>query len=316
MSQSKKGPCVPYRLQPDETVLESIRRIALEQIGRAKDDLAAYDEDPGQAVHEARKRFKKIRGLVRLVRPALGKTYKTENAWFRDQARRIAGVRDAAAMVECLDRLVEKAGTKRLGRILDKVREKLDGVRAEMENPERLDQAVEDILERLDLAGKRVETWQLKPKGFKAIAGGLGKTYGRARQAMQAAYQSPGAETFHEWRKRVKYHRYHCRLLRDLWQPVLMVRRDQAKRLSDLLGWDHDLAVLRDHLGKNPRDYATEKQMASLYELADAVHEDWIAQAKGIGCRLFAEPARQFTERVETYYLAWREAGDLTPQEV
>jgi CHAD domain-containing protein len=307
---------VPYRLQPDETVLESIQRIALEQIDRAEDDLAEYDTDPGLAVHEARKRFKKIRGLVRLVRPALGKTYKTENAWFRDQARRIAGVRDAAAMVECLDRLAGKARTKRLGHIIEKVRAKLDGLRAEMEKTDQLDQAVQDIVERLELARRRVQTWQLKSEGFKAIAGGLGKTYARARKDMAAAFDAPCPEAFHEWRKRVKYHRYHCRLLRNLWQPVLIARRDQAKRLSDLLGWDHDLAVLRDHLGKDPRKYATEKQMASLDELADAVHQEWIVEAKGLGCRLLAEPAEQFIDRVRTYYRAWREAGGLTPQQV
>jgi hypothetical protein len=87
---------------------------------------------------------------------------------------------------------------------------------------------------------------------FSAVAGGLCKTYGRGRNALHAAYAEPSDESFHEFRKRAKYHWYHLRLLRRIWRDMLGVQREAADELSDLLGDDHDLAVLRNTLLAEP----------------------------------------------------------------
>ena len=75
-----------YRIRTkDDDVEQAVRRIACEQIDRA---LAEIDDDGldfARKVHQVRKRCKKLRGLVRLVRPALD-AYGRENAAFRDAA--------------------------------------------------------------------------------------------------------------------------------------------------------------------------------------------------------------------------------------
>jgi hypothetical protein len=43
----------------------------------------------------------------------------------------------------------------------------------------------------------------------------------------------------------VKYNRYHDRLIAPLWPPVFSAVRETAGELSDILGDDHDPAVLR-----------------------------------------------------------------------
>lgn len=59
-------------------------------------------------IHEARKRFKKIRTLLRAMRHELGSaTFKAENVFFRDIAQSIGAVRDAQALLECLGKLRE-----------------------------------------------------------------------------------------------------------------------------------------------------------------------------------------------------------------
>src|SRR2546430_1303607 len=76
--------------------------------GRIRHALGQLDDghDPDKAVHEARKDMKKLRALVRLMRPELGgKAYRRENARFREVARSLSGVRDAKAMLEALDAL-------------------------------------------------------------------------------------------------------------------------------------------------------------------------------------------------------------------
>ena len=46
-------------------------------------------------VHDVRKRCKKVRGLLRLVRPGLGPDYRRANADVRDAARELSSLRDA-----------------------------------------------------------------------------------------------------------------------------------------------------------------------------------------------------------------------------
>jgi CHAD domain-containing protein len=96
---------MPYRLKAHESVPEGIKRIAGEQIERAIKELTDSELDPHESVHQARKRFKKIRGVLRLVREDLGEIYSDENAWFRDTGRELSAVRDAEAMLETLDKL-------------------------------------------------------------------------------------------------------------------------------------------------------------------------------------------------------------------
>src|SRR4051812_31954257 len=70
-----------FRLHDREDVADGLRRIARGQIDGAVEGLRDRDEtDVGEAVHDARKRFKRLRALVRLARDALGtETYRREN---------------------------------------------------------------------------------------------------------------------------------------------------------------------------------------------------------------------------------------------
>lgn len=87
---------------------------------------------------------------------------------------------------------------------------------------------------------------------FRALRGGLKRTYRRGRTGRKRAFAAPTTERLHEWRKRVKYHWYHVRLLQNVWPEPMKVRRRELKVLADLLGDDHDLAVLRQLLLSAP----------------------------------------------------------------
>jgi len=76
-----------YELQLDETVEDGLRRIAVELIDDSIGWLDRSDRAPDAAVHEVRKDCKKLRGLLRLVRPAAPALYRAENRIFRDAAR-------------------------------------------------------------------------------------------------------------------------------------------------------------------------------------------------------------------------------------
>ena len=90
---------MPYRFKPAEAVSEAVKRIVSEEIESSVEGLASPSpENRDRAVHQARKSIKKIRGLLRLLRPRLGATFRRENKRFRRLGRDLSQLRDAAAL--------------------------------------------------------------------------------------------------------------------------------------------------------------------------------------------------------------------------
>jgi len=293
-----------FRLEPKEAVDEAVRRIVGEQINKALADTVELEHH--QAVHEVRKRCKKIRGVIRLVRPGFEDTYQRENAEFREAARALSELRDAEAMLETFDALMTAFEGEVDRRSLGHVRRGLTLGRQELAENWDLDARLVDFRASMLQARDRIEDWSLSPGGAKAALSGLTKTYGRGRSAMDAAYAKPSPERFHEWRKRVKYHRYHCRLLRSLWEQPMKARWKEVKRLSDLLGDEHDLAVFREKLLADRAALGAER-VHVLVALADRRAEQLRLAAQHLGARVYAEKPKRLRRRVGAYWEAWRE---------
>ncbi len=96
------------RIDPHKSLAGEIRRIVADEISRATADLETARTKPEKGFHETRKRLKKLRALFRLVRSADRAFWSAENIRLRDVARDLAGAREAAALVETVDRLAKE----------------------------------------------------------------------------------------------------------------------------------------------------------------------------------------------------------------
>ena len=96
-----------YRIQADEKLEAAVRRIAHEQVEQAIAQLRGIDTHNAQgSIHQCRKHIKKLRGLLRMVRPSMGRAYRPANNTFRDAARLLSPYRDAHALLATFDRCV------------------------------------------------------------------------------------------------------------------------------------------------------------------------------------------------------------------
>jgi CHAD domain-containing protein len=290
-----------FELRRNESVRVGVRRIASERIARAikVTRRAAGPDAPREgvdaAVHEARKRCKELRALVRLVRPGFP-GYDAENAAFRDAARLLGELRDARTLLDAFDAVVEGAGGAFAG-----IREMLvDDARAEREDAPAL---LAEFAQRMEAAGDRVEHWTLEAPGFDALRGGLERTYGRCRSAMDDARAEPTTERLHDWRKRVKDTRHHLRLVRGVWTPVIEPLRQEAGRLGDLLGEEHDLAVLEAAVRERAGDH---ERSGELLALIDARRGDLRGRAFTLGRTLYALSPRAYGHHAKELWRAWR----------
>ena len=294
-----------YRIvKGDGGVQDGVRRIAAEQVDRALAELDDDALDLAEKVHQVRKRCKKLRGLVRLVRPAFD-GYGDENRAFRDAARSLSGVRDARTLIETYDVVAEHFDEQIDRRAFAPIRARLTrDVRKLREDP-GIDERLRGFRRAMEAARDRVPAWTLDEEGFDAIAGGLAESYRRAREAMERARSDPDAETLHDWRKRVKYHWYHARLLGDVAPAALAPHVDAVDELSDLLGDHHDLAVFEARLGRAPEDFGARTDVAAFRALARERGDALAARAFAVARVPLAERPAALVERWRAYWDAW-----------
>lgn len=300
---------MPYRIRRGEPVQEAVERIAMEQVDRARAELRDRELEAAEAVHQARKRFKKLRALLRLLRPSLEKMqFKAENPFFRDLGRRLAGARDAQVLLDTLDALCSGEDQTIDPQDLQPLRDRLLADRdAHLEDDQQgLAKHREEVAAALDGYTERLAAWKLDAAGFRALGPGLKRSYRQGRKALARTRRHPTDGDFHEWRKRVKDHWYHSRLLRGVWRGPMKAYSRELKRLSDLLGDDHDLAVFRQALEAVPADVLVPETKARLLDRVSTRQEELRGRAWTLGGRVYAEPPKRLHRRWKAYWGQWR----------
>jgi CHAD domain-containing protein len=295
-----------FELKTDERIPKAVRKLVCKRIDKALETLNGKTRSlSDRAIHNARRRFKEIRGTLRLVRDELGeKTFRRENHAFRDAGRPLSMVRDAKVLLDTLDGLIRhfegRANPQNLARLRRILLEKRRATRKQVL---QRDGAVPQITRSLRAARKRMKDWPLKRSGWKAIRGGIHKAYARARQGLKDALAKRSDENFHEWRKRTKDLRYELELLQPAWPEMIEPLAAQAHRLTDLLGEDHDLCVLRGVIADEvtPDDSVDRELLLALIDERRALLQ---AEAGELGRKLYAESAPSFVTRLKEYWKA------------
>ncbi|WP_373354385.1 CHAD domain-containing protein [Pseudoroseicyclus sp. CXY001] len=278
-----------YAWIPGEPPATFLTRVAETQLRKALAPLEGEEMPSPDEIHDIRKRLKKLRGLLRLFRGA-APFYAEENAAYRDAARILAPLRDAAAVLESYERLraaglIDAEATRPF-------REGLEAAQAEAETGGEAPGRRDEVRLRLEAALGRVADWELTEDGWGAVAPGLTETYRRGRKGLKAAESREG-EALHDWRKRVKYHWYHARLLSPVWPEALAPHVAAASALSDLLGDRHDLDVLAAALPGGLESAAEEGLREALCTEARRLED----AAFAIGQKLYAERPKALARR-------------------
>jgi CHAD domain-containing protein len=161
------------------------------------------------------------------------------------------------------------------------------------------------LVRELRTLEQRVEQWPLGDVDWDVARAAMQRSYRAGRKAFRRADADPAVENLHEWRKRVKDLWYHHRLTRDLWPEVMKPYADAAHELSELLGDDHDLAVLRGLVAESRGPAAvTPADLDPLVAVIDERRAELLEQARALGRRLYAERPKAFGARFDAYVAA------------
>ncbi len=295
-----------YRLHLEPPLADELRRVAREQLQHAADDLATHTAGLDYAVHQARKRCKKVRGLLRLARDPLGRDYPRLNARLRDTARSLSRLRDAAALITALDALVATTDDEELEDAAAELRRHLEHEREQVATEQDLPTLAATAAATLRQAARQVEIWPLdQDLTIDDLLPGLARTYGRGREALPRA-RDGDPEAVHEWRKRCKYLWYHVRLLTTAWPRPLAAVATELSTLSTVLGEHHDLANLQRVVAEHDEDAAMDADSVQALETAIRVRSaQLLATALPQGERIWNEKPKPFVKRIRAYWTAW-----------
>lgn len=309
-----------YRFKLESTVGENVRQILSEQLEKARIQLdETFIQQPAEAIHDARKRLKKSRSLLRLVRKSLGKgTYKQEKNCLRDIGRELAIARSGEAYQETLEQLLNQYDHMLDATAFADLQASLVAfhnrqLRAFIDEAEPL----VSVVFALKDSRTRLQDLQLAETGWEALRKNLKRNYRQGRERFAGAYEAGSDRAFHEWRKRVKDLWYDLRLLKVIWPEVMTAFEAEVHQLSKYLGDDHDIAELRQFLqgadAQGKVSSARESQEAAVITVKDSQISMLLPlmaerqhalrqQAKVLGDRLYAEPPDAFIKRIEHYW--------------
>jgi CHAD domain-containing protein len=296
------------RLANEKTGAHSVAEHLCKQIDGALHRLErkrVSDED----VHEARKDLKKARASLRLLRPGLKDTrYRTLNTALRDAARPLSAARDSKVLLDTLRMLTERYGGPARALHLEGLKRVLN---------ERRDHLARDVLgpKGTALAHSRrllresrtaIDRSRVAPDDWNTIGAGLKRVYAGGRRAMTDARKTQQPDAFHEWRKEVKYLRHQLEVLQPLWPGMIGELADQAHKLADYLGDEHDLSVLRETALAHRAAFRDDAAQSALLALIDRCQKELREKALLLGSRLYEEKPQAFASRFGKYWRDWR----------
>jgi len=278
---------MPHRIGKHEDIGTALLRLVADDLAAVRAALSGGTPSD-RTVHRVRQRLKRVRSVLKVLKPALGETARQAAGRIRDAGRLLSKARDADVAAESARQFTstahgDEAGFGRVAHQLDReAREagsvSVEGVAALIAASERDLAEVSD-----DLDGEAL------------LVQAIGRAYKRGDKARRQAEASLATPDLHEWRKEVK----------DLWHLLRLARRrlprrtaklaDEFKRLGELLGVDHDHAVLAGKLAAHPTaDPALMQQLALIAKRRRALE----AEALIAGADLYTRRPKAFRRQV------------------
>jgi CHAD domain-containing protein len=296
-----------FQLDPAKNLSENARKLGARQIDAVLKRLAIKSKQ-ARAVHEARKTMKRLRALLRLIKPALDKkTFRVNEEQLKEIGRSLSGARDIQAMLECIAKLEAAEPDAAKEPVGIALKDHLEIQRREAES-ELLGRSGSGLQKQLRQVKKAFAGLQIEGVGAEIIFTSIQKDYAAARDAFHHAYEAERDEAFHEWRKLVQRHWRQLLLIEAGWPSMIRQQINIVNELADMLGDDHDLYMLADRIRGADKALGNQKQIDAYLALCRSRQEILRMRAKLLGERLFSEKPASIAARLTAY---WRSQPDF-----
>ncbi len=250
-----------HRIGKSEEAGLALWRLLRDDIVGARRGLASEEESRDERVHRARQRLKRARSTIGVLKPALGHSARSLKRSISAAARLLAGARDAdvvAATARGLRETVAVGDDAGLDRVVAELDRKA-------EEAHRHDTPVGEVIVRLSSIEAALDRSVREIDGEALFNGAIARAYEKSRKAMARARSSVSTPDLHTWRKEVKTLWHLVRLGRKRLPESTRRMAGDLNHLGDVLGYDHDHAVLAERLALAPdADHSLMRQLSMI----------------------------------------------------
>lgn len=280
-----------YRLRTNQPPGDEVRRVAGALTREIRRNIRARPEPTGEAIHQARKNIKKLRSMLRLVRPQTGDAiFQRENRALRRIGRLLSPARDSQVCLKTLRRIGtptrENASRHIAARLALQHRRTLEQIHS--------GRAIRTVTAPLRTVEARIPSWTVDRAQWRDLTRELRRACRRARQAFKLAIGKGTPPRLHEWRKRAKDLWYGVRLLQGLRPRAMRGLADRLKKVTEHLGLIMDLAVLRKAIRGMRFRAELPRGIRSLLETIHREEARREKKARRLGAGFFATKPEKF----------------------
>ena len=228
-----------FSLFRHEPLRDGFLRVVDELTDSVSENLADPARNGEPDIHGIRTTIKRLRALLRLVRPAIGPAFfNRENARLRVAAALLSLARDTEVACQTLKTLPVSAERDR-----DAVQTVLAGFESRVQVPVDLDDNLARVKRSVEQTRRNLHRLRFRLPERDLLAAGLGTVYRQGRKRMEAAIELGQDNAFHRWRIRAKNLYYELEFLKAIWPGRFHRLISRLSKLQDEIGLDHDAAV-------------------------------------------------------------------------
>jgi hypothetical protein len=288
------------KLDPAIPLAHSVPKLAQKYLDLAIDQLDEQRSGQETAIHQARRYLKRVRALLRLVEAADKKALSGLRHDLTEAAHRLSDVRDAAALVECTERLAPYLKGRQASDMAEPLHNAAKRRQELMAVEDTSTQAaVTKTIATCRKVIKEIDHCQFgRASAGKILAAARRENHTNAREALKLCHHGGEQRAFHELRKCAQITHFQAAFVRIAWPFAFDAEAGQAKKLAELLGEEHDIEVLNILLQVEPHLFGAipdKDRLASLLnERRAALRHD----AMGIAAALYEHSARMEAHRL------------------
>jgi len=281
-------------LHTDESLGVGLLRVAEDLIDSIVGSGQHPEQEEGEYIHHVRTAIKRLRALLRLIRPVVGEQFfNRENARLRKAGRRLAVARDAEVASETLKTLSVAGEPEKKA-----VAAALAGLESKTQPGTDIGEALREVKAALEQTKRNLQRLQLVNGEWEVVEAGLQDVYRQSRKRMNTALQDGGDEAFHKWRIRVKNLFYELELLEPVWPKGMDKMTSRLAKLQDKIGLDHDIAVLKALLRKTPETFGGTEAVGRIIRRLDGESRKLRHATEPLGEKIFAKKPRRFVRKL------------------
>ncbi len=299
------------RFRRDESVRDAFVRICDELIERGCARITRPGRDRTEDLHRVRVTIKRLRALLKLVRPVISRAlFEEENRRLKNAAGRLSPYRDSAVSRKTLKDLAGTRCNRKTREALDLAVEGMNKGRAARSRfYSGRERAMQSALGDLKTAAHSIRDLLIATEDWPAIEPGLKKEYRATRNSMSRALKRNDDDEFHALRIHVKCLFYQLQTLEPVRFAHLARLIKRLGKLEDDLGADHDLMVLKQLLNASPEKHGGPPAVKTVTRLLRKRSQGLRKKCAVLGKSLLSGKPARFVSRLARHWREWKSVG-------